>query len=216
MKKRYVIFDFDGTLVDTNEMIIESWQGTFMHYLGHRMDEDDIVRTFGEVLIDTIRRLIPGADAVEARDFYRDYQEQHCLGMMRVFDGIPELLSALRSRGYKLGIATSRTAESYRKLMDELGLAAYIDEEVTARDVSTHKPHPEAALRILEKLGAKPEEAIFVGDTKYDIGCANAAGIDSVLVGWSHKVDMEQLEREGFAPDYIAERPEDLLLLLQK
>jgi pyrophosphatase PpaX len=134
--------------------------------------------------------------------------------MAYVFDGIRELLDELRARGCRTGMATSRTRNSYNRYMEELGLAGCIDESVVMEDVSAHKPDPESALRVMEKLGAVPEETIFIGDTKYDAGCAKAAGIDCALAGWSHKIDTEQLEREGCMPQYIFDRPEDILELV--
>ena len=214
MKKKYIIFDFDGTLVNTNDLIVESWQATFERYLGHRLDEDEIIATFGEILVETIARLIPDEDVIEVRNFYSVYQDEYCRSKVRVFDGVRELLDELRTQGCRIGMATSRTGETYRKYMEELGLADCIDETVVLEDVSAHKPDPESALRVMEKLGAVPAETIFIGDTKYDAGCAKAAGIDCGLAGWSHKIDNEQLEREGCMPQYIFDRPEDILELV--
>jgi pyrophosphatase PpaX len=67
---------------------------------------------------------------------------------------------------------------------------------------------------VLEQFGAGPEEAIMVGDTKYDIGCANNAGVDSVLVRWSHYVDEEAMEAEGYVPTYYIDKPDELMELI--
>ena len=214
MKKKYIIFDFDGTLVNTNDIIIESWQATYEHYLGHKMDVDRIVETFGEVLNDTIARTIPDADLIEVRSYYRDYQDTHCQDKVYAFEGVRELLDELRRRGYCLGVATSRTAYSFKNYMDSLGLTGYIDEVVTVEDVSSHKPDPESVIAVLEKFGADPEDALMIGDTKYDIGCANNAGVDSVLVGWSHYVDEEAMAADGFEPTHRIRRPDQLLGLV--
>ena len=214
MRKKYIIFDFDGTLVNTNDIIVDSWNATFEHYLGHTIPEKEILATFGEILVHTVAEKIPGVDVIEARDFYRDYQNNHCRGKIYVFDGIMELLTVLRERGYKTGVATSRTTDTFRAYMNELGLDRYVDEIVAMEDVTKHKPDPESINKILEKFGAEPEEAIMLGDTKFDIGCANNAGVDSVLVGWSHWVDMESMEADGFRPTYIIDRPEQLLELI--
>ncbi len=215
MSRKYIIFDFDGTLVNTNDIILESWQVTFMHYLGHRLDEKEILATFGETLKHTIAEKIPGASYEEVRDYYRAYQDANCEGRVYVFPGVRELLDELKAEGYKLAVATSRTLYTYRKYMEELGLSDYIDVAVTMEDVSRHKPDPECALRVLEKLGAAPDEALFVGDTKYDIGCANSAGIDSVLVGWSHWIDEEDMIRNGIIPVHYISEPSDLLAVLK-
>lgn len=214
MKKPYVIWDFDGTIANTNNVIIDSWQATFEHYLGHRLPVRDIEATFGETLKHTISVKIPGEPYEEVRDYYRDYQYAHCQGKVYVFEGVRELLERLREGGHKIGIATSRTAGSFWTYMRELGIDKYVDALVSMEDVKKHKPDPESVNRVLEKFGAGPEEAIMVGDTKYDIGCANNAGVDSVLIGWSHYVDMDSMAADGFVPTYIIDRPEELLELI--
>ena len=77
MKKRFIIWDFDGTMANTNEIIIASWQASFRHFLGHELPVRDIEATFGETLKDTIPKLIPEAELTEVVDFYRDFQDSH-------------------------------------------------------------------------------------------------------------------------------------------
>lgn len=214
MKKPYVILDFDGTIANTNNVIVDSWQATFERYLGHRLPVRQIEATFGETLKRTIAELIPDADYEEVRDYYRDYQDAHCEGMVYVFEGVRELMELLKVEGYRIGIATSRTAHSFWNYMRDLDLDQYVDVLVTMEDVKKHKPDPESIIKVLDKFGARPEEAIMVGDTKYDIGCANNAGVDSVLVGWSHYVDEEAMEAEGYVPTYHIDKPDQLMELI--
>ena len=223
MVKKYIIWDFDGTLANTNEIIIASWQATLMHYSGHELPARDIEATFGETLVYTIPNFLPGIDVDEVIDFYREFQDSHHeVYNVRLFDGILELLEELKSRGCLIGIGTSRTAYSLQNYMEELGIEHLVDVTVSMNDVTNHKPHPETAEVVLSKLMARDgsacdnakEAAIFIGDTKFDIGCANAAGIDSVLVGWSHYVDKEALAAEGYVPTYEIDKPSDLLKLI--
>ena len=86
-----------------------------------------------------------------------------------------------------------------------------MDAVVSMEDVTKHKPDPESVEKVLERFGAKPEDAVMIGDTKYDVGCANRAGVDSVLVGWSHYVDEASMAADGFEPTYRIGRPEELL-----
>ena len=213
-KKKYIIIDFDGTIANTNDIIIESWQATYMHYLGHELPVREVEATFGETLRYTISQKLPGEDWEEIVSFYRDYQDAHCGGKVYVFEGVRELLELLRAEGYKIGIATSRTAHSFWKYMRELGIDHYVDEIVTMEDVKKHKPDPESIEKILDKFGAEPDEAIMIGDTKFDIGCANRAGVDSVLVGWSHYVDEEAMAEEGYVPTYKIRHPMELMDLI--
>ncbi len=227
MKKKYIIFDFDGTLANTNNIIIASWQATFKRYLGGTLPVRDIEATFGEILVNTIGRLIPGAAVNEVVDYYRAYQDAHQKDHeVYVFEGVRELLEELRARGCVIGVGTSRTAYSFWDYMKKLGMDQYVDVAVTMNDVTRHKPDPETIDAVLVRMMAREgiaydsdagipdsvrDAAIMIGDTKYDIGCANNAGVDSVMVGWSHYVDEEDMEAAGFIPTYRVEKPEDML-----
>ena len=212
--KKYIIWDFDGTIANTNDIILESWQATFRHFLGHELPVREIEATFGETLKYSISQKIPDAEYEEVRDFYREYQEANCEGKVYVFPGVRELLELLRSEGYSIGVATSRTARSFWKYTKELGIDHFVDELVSMEDVKNHKPHPESISALLEKFGGTPEEAVMIGDTKYDIGCANAAGVDSVLVGWSHYVDEEAMLSDGYVPTHKIKEPKELLKII--
>ena len=213
--KKYIIFDFDGTIANTNNIIVASWQSTFERYLGHTLPVREIEATFGETLFDSVARLIPEAPVDEVVDHYRTYQDTHKDEYkVYIFEGVRELIDELKARGCSIGVATSRTARSFNKYMQELGMEGCVDVLVTMEDVTHHKPHPESVTKVLEKFGASPEEAIMIGDTKYDIGCANNAGVDSVLVGWSHYVDEEAMAADGFEPTYRMDTPEQLLELV--
>lgn len=230
MKKRYIIFDFDGTLANTNNIIVASWQATFKKYLGYSLSVREIEATFGEILVNTIGRLIPEAPANEVVDYYRAYQNSHQQDYeVYVFEGIRELLEQLRARGCIIGVGTSRTAYSFWDYMKKLDMDQLVDEVVTMNDVTSHKPDPETIDAVLKKMMAHAGElfddgsgipdsvrdaALMIGDTKYDIGCANNAGVDSVMVGWSHYVDEETMLAEGFVPTYRIERPDQLLEII--
>ena len=214
--KKYIIWDFDGTIACTNDIIIESWQATFRRYLGRELPVRDVEATFGETLVHTIGEKIPGEDPAEVMGYYRDYQYAHCEGRVYVFDGIKEVLEELKRRGCKQGVATSRTAKSFHKYMKSFGLDGIMDVVVSMEDVTRHKPDPESVEKVLEKFGADPDDAIMIGDTKYDVGCANNAGVDSVLVGWSHYVDEASMAADGFEPTYRIDSPAQLLDIIQE
>ena len=230
MNKKYIIFDFDGTLANTNNIIIASWQATFEHYLGYTLSVREIEATFGEILADSISRLIPDAPVNEVVDYYRAYQDAHQKDYaVYVFEGIKELLEQLRARGCLIGVGTSRTEYSFLNYMKKLGMDELVDEVVTMNDVTSHKPDPETIDAVLRKLMARDngpydrdagipdsirDAALMIGDTKYDIGCANNAKVDSVMIGWSHYVDEEDMLADGFEPTYRIETPEQLLEII--
>lgn len=214
--KKYVIFDFDGTIINTNDVIIASWEATFEHFLGNKESVPVIVSTFGETLEYTISQRFPEHDLSTVLKYYKDFQSEHCAEMVVLFDGIVELLEKLNNRGYKLAIATSRLSGSFREYMDGFELWGYFDACIVKEDVAHHKPHPESCLVALEKLGARPEEAVMLGDTKFDIGCANNAGVDSVLVGWNPLVDAEKIIESGYYPTYIVNSTDELFDILDE
>ena len=237
MVKKYIIFDFDGTIINTNNIITDSWQATLEHYLGHRLPVRDIESTFGEVIYDSMARLIPDADCNEAVEYYRAYQDANqSKSDVYIFDGIADMLRELRERGCVIGVGTSRTANSFWKYMKRFGMEELVDEVVTVNDVTRHKPDPETVDAVLLKMMAHDSEAwdaaetgengdivipdavreaaIMIGDSKYDVGCAGNARVDSVLVGWSHYIDEDDLRASGFMPTYRIETPADLLDLI--
>ena len=223
MKKKYIIFDFDGTLCNTNDIIVDSWQATAEHFFGQRFDRHLLELAFGETLVNMTNTFFPGLPRDEVIDYYRNHQEANQKGKVYVFEGVRELMDILRSRGYKIGVATSRTAYSFWNYMKQFGIDTDVDEVVTIDDVKKHKPDKESITAVLEKLTGYPkdelpasvlEESIMIGDTKFDAGCANNAGVDSVLVRWSHDIDEEDLASTGFVPTYWIDKPEDLLELI--
>lgn len=214
MKKEFIVFDFDGTLVNTNEVIIESWQAAARKYLGHELEREAIEKTFGETLPHTVSYLMPDKDVLEVCDFHKAYQESHCEGIVYVFEGVTEMLTKLREAGCKLAVATSRRRLSFFEYMNIYNLMNYFDATIVMEDVLHHKPHPESLVVAMNKLGANPEDTLMVGDTKFDMGCAKNAGVDSVMVRWSHYVDDDELKELGFVPTYNIYKPEELLELI--
>lgn len=208
--KKYIIFDFDGTIANTNDVIIESWQAAFIKFIGHELPVREVEMTFGETIEYTIKRLLPDVEWTEVRDFFRSYQKNDCQAKVTEFEGVREMLNELKNRGYVLAVATSRTAKSYHDYMRLINFGDIFDVEITMEDVSAHKPDPECLYAVLDKLGATAEESIMIGDTRYDIGCAYNAGVDSVLVGWSHAVGEMEWE-----PTYIAKTPKDILEIVE-
>jgi pyrophosphatase PpaX len=128
-------------------------------------------------------------------------------------DGNPKskrLLDELKKRDLLLGIVTSRLRNTTMKYLKSFDLLDYFDVIVTCDDTNVHKPKPEPALIALKQLDVKKDETIMVGDTRFDIGCANNAGIDSVLVNWGVAYRQENLPSE-FIPKYVINKPMELL-----
>lgn len=210
-----VLFDYDGTVGDTNQLVIDSWQHTFMTIRGRRTDDELLYHTFGEPLRETMARFFPEHDLEDALRIYRDWQAAQDQNRWYLFPGMRQLIGELRRRGYRMGIVTSRTRDSLERALVYLGMEDTFSAIVTCDDTTVHKPEPEPALIGLEKLDVRPDQALFVGDTHYDMGCAHNAGIEAVLVGWSRSMRPE--DKVGiYRPDYEIKNAGELLEILEK
>ena len=209
-----IFFDFDGTLINTNNVIIESWQHTYKHYLGKEMPVERIVSTFGEPLLLTMAREFPEVDPSESAEEYRAYQREYADRLVESFDGISELLTELKKAGYKIGIVTSRTRVSANHYLDMFDLKGFFDDMVTCDDTDIHKPNPEPLLLAIKRMGVTKDECIMIGDGPFDIKCANNAGVKSVLVGW--RITGQSSMIKDAKEDFNIEEPMELLEILKK
>ncbi len=212
MAIKNILFDVDGTLLDTNELIIQSFQHTYKRHLNKQVGKEQIIKSFGEILKFTIDREF-GNDSNEAIKTYRSFQVENFEKLITIHEGVKEGVEELHRQGYKLGIVTSRLSASAIRGLKHFGLMDYFQSIISADNTDIHKPDPTPAFMALAELGGKPEETILVGDTQYDILCGKNAGITSVVVGWS------ALPRDvilKYEPDYIVESMEELMALVEK
>lgn len=208
-----VLFDFDGTIMNTNDVILMSWQHTFRTLENREEDRDRLIQTFGEPLEDTMRKFFPHVPTDEAIEIYRSFHRDNFGELISLFPGMKELLEEVKRRGFKTGLVTSRLRHTTDQGLEKYGIDHCFDAIVTAEDTDRHKPDPEPVNTALEKLGSKAENAIMLGDTMFDIMCARNAGVKSVLVSWSVAVNAHEDLGET-APDYIIHKPEELLELI--
>lgn len=199
--------------MNTNEVIIQSWQHTFRIVEGRERPIEEIIRTFGEPLGITMKKVLPHIPVEEGVEIYRSFHRENFGDLIKLFPGVKELLSDLKQERYMLGLVTSRLASTTYEGMEKYGIQSYFDCIITADDTKKHKPDPEPLNIALERLDAGPKEALFVGDSMFDINCARNAGVKSVLVGWALAVtDEEKSGPQG--PDFIIQRTDDLWDLL--
>ena len=222
-----IVFDFDGTIADTNQLIVDSWQAAFRARTGKNGDLDYILSTFGEPLYKSMEKAFPDFDVEETVSIYRDYQKVIFRDEIKSFPGMVKLVHDLKAAGFKTGIATSRLRESTLIGMEVMDLVGYIDALVTVDDTTKHKPDPEPATICLNKLSSSPEESIMVGDSAFDMGCGKNAGMTTVMVGWSEAAKgaiesvakvheaAEEKEVDIFKPDFIVEEPEGLWKVIE-
>lgn len=208
-----ILFDFDGTLANTIDLIIATFEHTCQTVLGSVPAREKIVNTFGLPLPEAMLKLSGRADLVEEmRNVYREYNDNHHDDMIQPIDGVTETLAALKARGVKIAVVTSKKPRMLHRGIACLGLAPYIDAIVALGDTKASKPHAEPMLAACAKLGVKPEECLCVGDSPFDLQSGRNAGVKTVAVRYTAFV-WEKILAEG-KPDYVIERPEDLLELV--
>lgn len=184
---RTVLFDLDGTIIDTNELIIE----TFLHVLRDKtpspFTREHIIPSMGLTLEEQIR-IFTGQDQVdELVAAYREYNVTRHDELVREFPYVKEVMANLHASGIQFGVVTTKMRATTERALRMFGLIDYLSTIVTVQDVDHPKPHPEPVLRAVEALQANPAETIMVGDSPADILSANAAGVISCGVAWSLK-----------------------------
>lgn len=207
-----VLFDFDGTLLDTNELILKSFQHIYKELLDKDVTMEEVIPFYGEVLSDTLDREY-GERGKEALETYRAFQYSNFEKYINLFENVEETLEILKEKRYKIGIVTSRLCSSTKRGLKYFGLEKYFEVIVGSDTVKNHKPDPEPAFMALEKLDSKPEEAILIGDSPFDVLCAKNAGITSVAVSWSVHPRDKYAKHE---PDYIIDDMKELINIIEE
>jgi len=204
-----VVFDLDGTVVDTVELIVESFRFATRTVLGEVLPDDVIIAGVGQPLMFQMERLSE-EHAQELCDVYREYNHRRHDELIRGYDGVAELLEGLKAANRRLGIVTSNSRDTTRMAFRAVGLAEHFDVVVTASDTTEHKPSPVPLLLCLDRLGAGAGGSIYVGDSPYDMQAGAAAGMATAAVAWG-VFGKEALL--AAAPDYWLEEPRELLAL---
>ncbi|MGE5631581.1 MAG: pyrophosphatase PpaX [Caulobacteraceae bacterium] len=199
MKYKYILFDLDGTLIDTNKLILDSFKHTYRKHLGREVEEAEILKYFGEPLIDTLRRYSE-ENAEEMFKTYIEFNEAQHDSSVSLCGNIKELLKELKKSGCVMAVVTSKRRKIAVRGLELFDIRKYFDLEVTLEDTELHKPNPAPVLKALELLGSKPEEALMIGDSIFDIHCAHGAGVKAVLVKWSAAKGHQE---ESDAADYV-------------
>jgi AHBA synthesis associated protein len=200
-----VVFDLDGVLVDSFDVMREAFAVAYAEVVGDGTAPfEEYNRHMGRHFPDIMR--IMGLPPEMEKPFVREsYRLAH---RVRLFDGALELLSTLRARGIKLAVATGKSGQRARALLDTLGVLGEFDYVIGSDEVTRPKPAPDIVLRALELLDARPEEAIMVGDAVTDLRSARAAGVTAVAALWADN-DAEAVLREK--PDVVVREFDELL-----
>src|SRR6188472_3195564 len=208
MRRSVVLFDLDGTLIDSGPIILASMRHASMTVLGREPDEE-LVRAAigGPGLVAQMRDLDP--DRVdELVEVYRAHNEP-LHDTLETFPGVLALLPVLRDEGRRLGIVTAKRLRTVGLALDRFPvLGELMDVVIGAEDTERHKPDPDPVLEALRRLDASPEDAAYVGDSPFDIHAGNAAGVRTVAVGWGGIHPDERLAHAR--PDALVHTAEEL------
>lgn len=177
-----VIFDIDGTLTFTNQLIFDSFNFIAEKYLGKRFSNEEIIALFGPTEDVIIKQMFPDKYELVRKDYYDYYHRNHEIA--KLYDGIRELLIDLKKCGVILGIFTGKGRTSSLITLNFLGIRELFDMIVTGDDVKNHKPSPEGIIKFIETFNLKPEEVLMVGDAPSDIKAAKQAGVNIASVVW--------------------------------
>ena len=194
------LFDLDGTVIDSTHLIMEAFRHTMRTHLGAVPDEARWRAGFGRPLRPQLANF--ARDASQAEQMvatYRDYTDQHHDRLLLPYPGIDGALATLRRDGARLAIVTSKTHGLARRGLARCGLADRFDVVIGMDDAAPHKPHPAPVQAALRRLSVGPGNAVFIGDSPYDIQAGRAAGVRTAAVLWG-AFGRERLDPE--APDY--------------
>jgi pyrophosphatase PpaX len=211
------LFDFDGTLVDTTEMIFQSMRHATSSVLGRDdFSREELLANVGQPLPRQME-ILNAEKAELLLEAYRAHHEEHHDALIAEFPGVDEALYRLRAAGVRVVVVTSKRRRSVEMALEKFpGLDLVVDLFVTMEDTTEHKPHPEPLLKGLELAGDVPrEKAVYVGDSPFDVQAAKAAGLTSVAVSWGafSEDTLREADPDHLVPDI--DTAVDLLLELE-
>lgn len=184
---RSVLFDLDGTTIDTNELIIVTLQHVLQQHCNLTLSREEVIAQMGGPLSDQMRHFSGRDDVDDLVKAYREYNYARHDEMVTLFPGVLDAFRRLSAAGLKLGIVTNKGRTSTARVLKQFGLRPHVGSVVTIEDVERPKPHPEPMFKAMGELGVKPEETIMVGDSPFDLLSARDAGVRPIAVGWSLK-----------------------------
>ncbi len=207
-----VLFDLDGTLADSIELILSSYRHTMQRCLGHVPADELWLAGLGTPLATQLHDFARDDEQHERmRVTFRDFSNEHHDQMVTSYAGVAELLAELVQRGIKLALVTSKHQASSLRALQLLGLTGIFEVLVCADNVARHKPDPLPVYQALEQLGSQASRAVFVGDSPHDMVSGRRAGVRTAAACWGPFSRAQLQETE---PDYWLHKPAELLGLL--
>ena len=211
-----VLFDLDGTLIDTKTLYLECYRRAVEPRIARRPSDDELMALRPRSELRFLASLV-SAEQLNAclDDFWSHYDALHASHFGGVYDGVPELLAGLREAGHPIGIVTGKSRRSW-EITGPVAALGHFDVVVLDDDVSAAKPDPHGIRIALERLGTPPARALYVGDTLSDVLAARAAGVLPVAATWGRRSDpagfAERARAEGAR---VVRQPHEVRALLE-
>ncbi|KAB0444428.1 pyrophosphatase PpaX [Lysinibacillus fusiformis] len=212
MAVKALLFDFDGTLLNTNELIIQ----TFMHVLNERFpgqfSPKDCLKFIGPSLKQTFNDIAPGEEeALIAK--YRAWNLEHHDELVSQYPDVVSTLEQLKAQGILLAIVSTKRNDTIDRGLSILGATHLFDVRIGTDNVKNVKPDPEPVLLALERLGVSKDDAIMIGDNSHDIEAGHRAGVRAAGVAWAIK---GEAYLQQYQPEYILHHMTDLLDIVKE
>lgn len=214
MKNRIccVLFDLDGTIIDSIPLIRSSFRYAAKKVLGKELPDEVLLANVGKPLEQQMKIICPE----KAEELVRAYREHNYLyhdSMVKPFEGIKDLLAWLKSIDVSIGIVTSKASHLAWRGLQVCGLKEFVDALVAAEHVFKHKPDGEPVLKCIKMLKQKKERSVFVGDSPYDIESGKNAGVITIAVPFGPFSESQLKEKN---PDYLLKSVDELYSLLKE
>jgi pyrophosphatase PpaX len=211
MRFPVVLFDLDGTIVDSGWMILASYRHATQTVLGRDFPDEVLMARVGAGhLEEQMREFDPDKTAELAQAYREFYAPLH--SELEAFPGMLDLIERLDDEGRRLGIVSAKRHDVVQLAFEALGFGERMDVVVGSDEARRGKPHPDQILVALERLRADPDTTAYVGDAPFDIAAAKAAGVHAIGVTWGGIHTRERMEAEG--PDAVVDTAEELYAVL--
>lgn len=210
---RTVLFDLDGTILDTNELILASFLHALQGVTPVEYTREMLIPHMGRPLFDQFRNFTGRTDVDDLVKIYREYNISRHDELVKEFPQVKDTLAELDQLGIDMGVVTSKIRLTTEMGLKLCGLDTFMKSVVTVDEVQKAKPDPEGIHKAMKAIGADPQTTIMVGDSHYDIEAAQNAGIRSVAVAWSLKGEQYL---KSYKPDYFIHSMPELLELVKQ
>jgi HAD superfamily hydrolase (TIGR01509 family) len=202
-----VIFDMDGTLTRTNELIFASFNHVTEKYCGRRFSAEEVIALFGPPEEGALSKVVAPASCNEAMDDLCAFYRANHRTMAGLHEGMTGVLEILRASQIPIAVFTGKGRRTATITLEEVGITSYVDLLVSGSDVVAYKPSPEGIHSIVEAWGMAASDVLMIGDAMPDLTAARAAGATPVAVLWDAYDRKRVLEAE---PEFVFHRVDDL------